>query len=69
MIFLTCSVRIVFGTRDCNDVLHTLGGSYLFYKTQVSMIIFNIAAKKVKKKRERKCNAKNSLSNHFEASP
>ena len=31
--------RIVFGIRDCNDVLHTLGGSYLFYKTHVSMII------------------------------
>ena len=48
MIFLTCSVKfwIVFGTRDCNDVLHTLGGSYLFYKTQVSMIISTLQQKK-----------------------
>ena len=30
------NLRIVFGTRDCNDVLHTLGGSYYRKRGSVS---------------------------------
>ena len=40
------NLRIVFGTRDCNDVLHTLGGSYLFYKRQVPRIMSTFQQKK-----------------------
>ena len=57
------NLRIVFGTRACNDVLHTLGGSYLFYKTQVSMIISTLWQKTVKKKKKRKKSVMQK--NHF----
>ena len=60
--------RNVFGTRDCNDVLHTLRVSYLIHKKQVSMIISTLRQKR--SKTERNVMQKEfSSSNCVEASP